>query len=128
MKKRHYLFLVLAIIAVSVIYVFDKKNDLREEYENYLTEEFNKIPRYENKNLKGIPKMDRPDMAAIQDYYEIMDPQEHRVPVERLKKARKISDERQMIKSSHSSGIEWNCAESDMGGRTRSFRLMSIVF
>jgi len=94
--------------------------DTRKAYENYLIDEFSNIPHHDVSDMKEIPKMDRPDMAAIQDYYEIIDPKEQRVPVERLKEARKVSEQRQAMKASFSSGIEWDCLESDMGGRTRS--------
>jgi len=116
MKKIYYLLLSITAIAVSAIYVFDRGVDTRKAYENYLIDEFSNIPHHDVSDMKEIPKMDRPDMAAIQDYYEIIDPKEQRVPVERLKEARKVSEQRQAMKASFSSGIEWDCLESDMGG------------
>ncbi|MCF8232956.1 MAG: T9SS type A sorting domain-containing protein [Bacteroidales bacterium] len=112
--------LLLLFSAAVLVFFINTSADKREEYENYLLSEFKKISPHDGKDLKDIPKMNRPDMAALQDYYRIMDPETKRVPRERLRQGRQIAEKLQQQKSSRESSIEWENVSSDMGGRTRS--------
>lgn len=122
MKYRN-LFSALALVITAgavVFLLFQDGESKRKQYENYLLSEFEKIPKHNAEDYEDIPKMNRPDMAALQDYYRTMDPKTKRVPRERLRKGRKAANRLQRKKSGRESGIEWENVSSDMGGRTRS--------
>jgi len=64
--------------------------------------------------------LDKPDMAALQDYLMTIDPELKRVPVERLKVAYEITRDLQKEQHLKSSGqLEWQSAAANMGGRAR---------
>ncbi len=120
--KNGYIYMsaVLLVFLAGGIIFLNQDDNPRKEYEQYLLSEFQKIPDYKGKDLNQIPKMDRPDMAALQDYYRTMDPETKRIPRERLREGRKLAHRLQRKKSGRESGIEWENVSSDMGGRTRS--------
>lgn len=63
----------------------------------------------------------QPNIAALQEYYQTMDPVEKRVPQERLIKARQqIKDMKNANTLKNSESMEWEIIPSTMGGRTRS--------
>ncbi|MCF8232674.1 MAG: T9SS type A sorting domain-containing protein [Bacteroidales bacterium] len=122
MKYRYiYLLILMPLLSAAVIVFFNLSSaNERVQYENYLLTEFKKIPRYDGKDHKDIPKMDRPDMAALQDYYRTMDPETKRVPRERLREGRKVANRLASMKAANENEITWENVSSDMGGRTRS--------
>jgi hypothetical protein len=70
-------------------------------------------------DVKG--SMDRPDMAALQDYYMTLDPALGRVPQDRRLKAwTETSRRAQLQAKSTNSLINWSIIPSNMGGRTRA--------
>jgi len=89
---------------------------LHELSENYLVADNTGIEK-ENKEVA----MDSPDLAAFQDFRRIMDPQEKRVPLERLIKAREITQEMEENGSSGSRSFLWENGLSNIGGRVRAF-------
>jgi len=83
--------LPILLISLWAIYSLPVKKQLseREKYEQFLNEEYKNIPNCSDEDLKGVPKVNHPDLAAIQNYFMTLDPELGRVPVERLKKAYK---------------------------------------
>ncbi|MCK4662270.1 MAG: T9SS type A sorting domain-containing protein [Bacteroidales bacterium] len=124
MKTNKYLvpFIVVFLIIVSLLYV--NKTDIntseRKMYEKFLLKEYKKIPKYPKTNIKDLPKQDRPDLAAIQNYFMTIDPKLKRVPFERLKASYKKT--RNIIKKqkAKTESLAWTSIPSDMGGRTRT--------
>ncbi|MBE9491451.1 MAG: hypothetical protein IMY70_01085, partial [Bacteroidetes bacterium] len=51
----------------------------REKYEQYLNGEYDKMPDCSEKERNKMAKPDRPDLAAMQNYFMIVDPQLKRV-------------------------------------------------
>lgn len=106
------LLILLAAIIFSVIYSRQPKDDLRESWEQYLADEYQKIPT----------NADGPEMAALQNYYMTIDPQLQRVPSEKLYNAYLKTKDLQLQKENKnaSSDLEWIKTGSNMGGRTRA--------
>lgn len=98
------------------------KHQERSDYEKFLLSEYQKIPSYSYKELKGIPKPTHPDKAAIQNYFMTIDPNEKRVPVERLKIAydKTLAIQKSLYFKSVSADIHWEEIPSNMAGRTRA--------
>ncbi len=77
----------VALVIVSGVFKHENKNNFRAEYESYLNSEFDKLPAIDKEALKGEPKSDMPDRAAIRNYFMTMDPELKAVPSYRLKSA-----------------------------------------
>ncbi len=109
--------LVIAILLQS------HNNQARERYEAFLLNRFHEIPDYCNRKPDSVVMPGRPDLAAFQEYTMTVDPELHRVPVERLTKAyaqtRAIQLNRKQ-KKSIADELEWTGYPSEYGGRTRS--------
>ncbi|KAF0131753.1 MAG: PDK repeat-containing protein [Bacteroidetes bacterium] len=105
-------------IAVLVFFNFETQVDKRITYEDFLHKSFQSIPD-PHVNIKEIPKADRPDVAAIQNYFQTLDPQLGYVP---LKRQYAAYQETKKIAASglKNSGIQWNGTRAEMGGRTRA--------
>ena len=105
-------------IAVLVFFNFETQVDKRITYEDFLHKSFQSIPDPQV-NIKEIPKADRPDVAAIQNYFQTLDPQLGYVP---LKRQYAAYQETKKIAASglKNSGIQWNGTRAEMGGRTRA--------
>ncbi len=123
---RSYKLTSLAIIIFGGFLIFflsnlTKQNN-RSEYEKFLQNEYKNIPSISDEVLKDVPKPTHPDKAALQNYFMTIDPNERRVPVERLKIA--YNKTLAIQKSSHlktvSSDIQWEEIPSNMAGRTRA--------
>ncbi len=111
----------IILIAIAVIFNFSNNTDKRDQYALSIQSElmdFKNALAEESSDEKAVGK---PDMAALQDYYQTMDPIERRVPQERLVKARqqaKAMRAENQFKSTQD--LLWENIPSNMGGRTRS--------
>ena len=105
-------------ITVLVFFNSETEVDKRITYEEFLHNSFLDIPDPQV-NIKEIPKADRPDVAAIQNYFQTLDPQLGYVP---LKRQYAAYEETKKITASglKNSGIQWNGTRAEMGGRTRA--------
>lgn len=119
MKKILLITVALSILA-SGIFLMLKQNNPRTDYEQYLLSEWSSLDPELIREPDSVPKLDRPDMAALQDYYEILDPEEKRIPTERLREARQTAHYINQRKRGTDEGPQWENISSDMGGRTRS--------
>ena len=111
----------VALVIVSGVFKHENKNNFRAEYESYLNSEFDKLPAIDKEALKGEPKADMPDRAAIRNYFMTMDPELKAVPSYRLKSAYQQTKALQS-KTSFKSGntIQWESRPANRGGRTRT--------
>jgi len=114
----------IVLLALMMLLLNTATKDSHEEnrlaFEAFLHRELSKLPTPEV-NLKDIPKMDRPDMGALQNYYQTLDPALGYVPFKRqyasYEQTRAI--EKQMA-SSRETGISWTDTRAEMGGRVRA--------
>ena len=92
----------------------------RYKYEAFLKNEFGKLPHFTKDELSKIPKPDRPDMAAFQNYYMTIDPKLRRVPVEKLAKAyRQTKTLEKKYRQKRTAPLLWEEQAANTGGRTR---------
>lgn len=98
----------------------DNREENRLAFEAFLQQELSKLPSPEVK-LKDIPKMDRPDLGALQNYYQTLDPALGYVPFKRqyasYKETKIIENE---LAASRETGISWTDTRAEMGGRVRA--------
>lgn len=127
MKKRFRIPIILFLTIIGTFFILNIPNEKnpRDEYEQFLLAEYQKIPQMSEEELKDLPKPTRPDLAAIQNYYMTLDPSLKRVPTERLNtaylKTKTISSQKNA--NAFGSDIEWTEVPSNMAGRTRAFMI-----
>ncbi len=117
--KKYIFLLVFAVSAIAYTFYYTSKLSPREIFQNKIQKELahfqDNLPQEET-NEKALGQ---PDMAALQDYYQTLDPAENRVPQERLWKAHQQMQEMQLTKRDDLE-LDWQNIPSDMGGRTRT--------
>jgi len=112
--------LSLLFLTISYFYIQPDKQDARLAYEEFLLEEFANLPDDITEEASGENRPDRPDLAALQNYFSILDPALGAVPVERLKDAWEYTRSIQQMSNRETSSLYWSTEGSDMGGRTRA--------
>ncbi|MBS4057089.1 MAG: T9SS type A sorting domain-containing protein [Bacteroidales bacterium] len=125
MNRTRLMLLLISVVVItgagSALYLLNRpQQDARVAFEDFLHRELSKLPTPEV-NLKEIPKADRPDMAALQNYYQTLDPQLGYVPFKRQYAAyqqtqaiaRQQAGNRELT-------INWQGTQAEMGGRTRA--------
>ncbi|WP_375562299.1 T9SS type A sorting domain-containing protein [Bernardetia sp. OM2101] len=87
---------------------------------------YTKYKGWTKKDLKKIPKKDRPDLAALQDYLRTADPNTGDIPFDASIKANELTDVKvQEIRNNPNqraiTGVNWlERGPDDVGGRTRA--------
>lgn len=120
MKKLLSISMMLIIIAAISIYWMNQPN-ARDQYAQTIQNELKGLKAQLPEEPNDEKAMGQPDMAALQDYYQTMDPVERRVPQERLIKAnRQMKEMQAQNQLKNTQGLEWENIPSNMGGRTRS--------
>lgn len=110
---------VLSIPAALIIRLpKSEPTDKRVEHEQFLREQMDKIPSYSEEELKNMPKPDRPDQAAIHNYFMTFDPKSGVVPKERLMQA--YNDLQANPQKNRNNPLQWSGTAASMGGRTRA--------
>jgi hypothetical protein len=130
MKTAYFKFSNWFIIALGIgiiiyswhINIFKQVNKIveREQFEAFITAQIASFLIDTEAFELNEKSVDKPDMAALQDYLMTMDPELKRVPRERLKEAYAITkglQNKQSLKST--SQLEWQNTAANMGGRTR---------
>jgi len=123
MKTKQLRVLTASLFAVFVFSLFFFPlylNDERTAFESFLKKEYSKMSKIDASKLEEIPKPDRPDLAALFDYYRTLDPQLKRVPRERLKQAYAETQFYNDIAKKNKNQLLWNNVPTNSGGRTRS--------
>ncbi|MCC7317200.1 MAG: hypothetical protein IT219_01630, partial [Bacteroidales bacterium] len=119
LKKILPLLLVATVVGIVITFVQHQPDqDSRVVYEAFLHQAMKEIPDHEVK-LKDIPKADRPDVAAIQNYFQTLDPDLGYVPLKR-QYAAYMQTQQQAQKGNRNLTISWQGQRADMGGRTRA--------
>jgi photosystem II stability/assembly factor-like uncharacterized protein len=111
--------IVTISLLVSSFILLRNHQNKREKYEAFLLENSKGMEMPESK-AEG-KSFDEPQMAAFQDFLLTVDPNEKRVPVERLHKAYndiKAAESNSALKTT-AYPLDWNIVPSNMGGRTR---------
>ncbi len=119
MKK--YLLSFITIISVGALLFSFQETDCRKEYAKAINKDLKAFQEKLPEESSDEKALGQPDMAAMQEYYQVMDPVEKRVPQERLVEANKQAQE--ILKASSlksSQELEWENISSTMGGRTRA--------
>jgi len=123
MTTKNYLFstgIILPVLAILFLTFNSHESDPRAEYEKKLIEMYKLIPEDIIEESEGDNRPDRPDLAAMQNYFSIMDPKLGIVPTERLKTAWYETKAMQASPDKQSNMLFWETAGSNMGGRTRA--------
>ncbi|MCD6347624.1 MAG: T9SS type A sorting domain-containing protein [Bacteroidales bacterium] len=125
MKKTTY-YLILASLtllggtALLIKGTAHKYDNPRAKYVQYLRSEYQSLPNYDTKEIEAMPKMDRPDLAGLDEYFKTVDPELKTVPQWRSVEAyEQLKSEVPHFKSMDEE-LTWTAHPTDMGGRTRS--------
>ena len=125
LKTKNWIFplLLFVVIAFTINLNLVSKVDQvvnRMDFEEFLNE---KVKGFMDSNSGNPEKVlaDSPDMAALQDYLNTVDPNLKRVPKERLKTAwevtRELAKENQLKSTKQ---LQWYNTQSNMAGRVRA--------
>ncbi len=112
-----YLFSILTVLLAGFFFIH--KSDNRSKYEQYI------LSVYQNGNKAAAIKentaipVDKPDMAALQEFITTVDPNLKYVPVKRLSKAFDYARNMELSRD-YDPPITWEKTEANMGGRTRT--------
>lgn len=120
MKKLSF---IIAFVGLALVVVLlSHKEDKRAAQAAYILDEMQGYSAVLDHEKAGGGKVfGMPNAASLQEYYQLMDPVQKRVPQERLQQAnaqmRKLM---QSPKGNDSFDITWEIVPSDMGGRTKA--------
>ncbi len=111
----------LLIISAFAIYFVSQKEDKRTQQEAFILQELqaNKTSIIHDKNGGG-KVFGMPAAASLQEYYQVFDPVEKRVPQERLAQANKQMQTLLTTNDTRDVEMTWENISSDMGGRTKT--------
>ncbi len=106
-------------------YTDQTENERKQQFEQFLRlHPYKNTPHYTEKQLKAIPKKDRPDLANQQNFIQTMDPNLGYPPPNGLINAHLLTDKitkQKMGLKTAISGISWTERGPDnVGGRTRA--------
>ena len=107
---------ILYIIPLILVLLFLMNSNKRAKYEDFLLNEYKKIPNYTKDDLKNIPKPEHPDLGSYQNYFMTLDPNLGYIPYNRLKESLRYT-----MSFPENRSIQWTNTPSNMGGRTRCF-------
>lgn len=106
---------------MAITFIFYNSTDKRDQYALSIQQELKDFQLQLPDEKSDEKAMGQPDMAALQDFYQTMDPVEKRVPQERLVKARQqIKEIQSQSEFKSTQDLQWENIPSNMGGRTRS--------
>lgn len=122
MKNKRIIFVTLLFFAAASIaatyFYLNSTLSPREAYTQFLLETYETIPDIPEEDREKIPKLDRPDMAAFQNYLMILDPKTKQIPPAGLHNAL-LETERIAKESGKNTEMDWTEHASNMGGRSR---------
>lgn len=118
MKRAFIPLILIACIGIAFALLKSKELSPREAYIQHLNTYYSQFNSIDANKTSEIPKFDRPDIAAMQDYLMTFDPQTQTLPKERLLKAYQYAKQMQMAEKNRN--LAWTNYPTDMGGRTRA--------
>jgi len=122
MKRISLIVLSLAVLALAFFWLTTDEQQTPENrriaYEQQLHAVLKQLPT-DSRELDTIAKVDRPDVAALQNYFQTLDPALGYVPVKRQYAAYERALELEQH-ATRSANISWEGTRADMGGRTRA--------
>ena len=112
----------MILIAGSIIMIQNniKDTDPRGDYEKFLTDQMEVLKGIDTETVQEMPKMDRPDLAGIQEYLRTVDPELKAVPNWRTIDAHNQLKQAQVNFKSGQEQLDWTHHTTNMGGRTRA--------
>jgi len=112
------LLIMLSIGLLNSVFQDYKKESKRAAYEEHLHEVMKQIPT-QSRELDTIAKVDRPDVAALQNYFQTLDPA---LGVVHVKRQYAAYEQAQILEAqtTRSRELMWEGTRADMGGRTRA--------
>lgn len=118
-KKILPVLFLFAFGALVFTYLQHEPADSRRlAFETFLHQAMKEIPQ-PDVQLKDIPKADRPDVAALQNYFQTLDPELGYVPLKR-QYAAYLQTKKQAEQGNRNLNLSWQGQRADMGGRTRA--------
>lgn len=124
MRKSTYLLIgtgmALLLGAFFLVGSLNQGKDPRAAYEEFLREEAQVFANLDMDEILDKPKMDRPDLAALSDFFKTVDPELKTVPKWRSIEAYNALKAQPSQLKSGLETLEWTHHPTDMGGRTRT--------
>lgn len=121
MKKSIY-YIFLFVFFILLLSTDKKEKSKHEVYLSFLQQEQNAL-KFLNPTADELKMFTGVQYAALQNYYKTIDPQEMRVPMERLRPAFDLTlKKKSLLKHKSFTGLSTNWIElkSNAGGRTRA--------
>lgn len=111
----------MLLLAIGIAFTLFYSSNPRDVYASSIQKELKAFQELLPDEASDEKALGQPDMAALQEYYQVMDPVEKRVPQERLVKAHQQMKNMQEANSAKSmENLVWENIPSNMGGRTRA--------
>lgn len=116
-----FIFVITQITAQRISKIANFEIDKNSSYKNEVQKYRQNLEKYKKyNNIKEIPKYDRPDLAAEQDYLMTIDPNLGYVPYQRKEIAYNYA-KTLLSQKTAISGVEWTeRGPNNIGGRTRA--------
>jgi photosystem II stability/assembly factor-like uncharacterized protein len=109
---------ILFLLLVGLVVLIQLLNE--DNYESFLVEENKKISNLEKQLSKIKNRPDKPDLAALQNYLMIIDPNLKHIPVNRLKESYTNLKKKRFKETTNN--ISWTSLNSNIAGRTRCLK------
>ena len=128
MKQFYKISIPIITLLILVISYFTIFNSLSTKNNNPYAHQLNLYEKYGNlsyEEIQKLPKQDRPDLAAMQEFEMTMDPKLGYPPTERKISAfgiaKKMLQEKNNISAKAIAGVQWEeRGPNNVGGRTRA--------
>ena len=131
MKRKLSLILVAIVVIIATVFTYNTKETAFEknknEYAAYLKNHpYTKRAPLSRKDLRAMPKKDRPDLAFEQDFLKTMDPSTRKLHQERLVAALKYGNK--VKKEAFSTAARTTVNWASRGPKTVSGRVRAMMF
>ncbi len=121
MKKVFTLIIPLFLVFIGIGVTLNlNKNNANKNYEDYILSVYRTgLNSAYSTQENGLKAADQPDMAALQEFVNTVDPELKYVPVKRLVKAYEYTNNKELSRD-YTPPITWDKTGANMGGRTRT--------
>ncbi len=111
-----------ATVLLAFLIINQRSEDKFDQYEDFLLAQYQDFSEKQHIAPEDVTP-DKPEMAALQEYYKTLDPALGYVPKERAHRAyfetRAIMADQQLSRD-YEPPVEWTSTDANMGGRTRA--------